>query len=149
MLEGLEDGNDSKNYEESGEKGSNEDTAEKSVAGDEQGESAEGHESNNDVKESKDAEKMDDSPVLGLLTGKKTTKLETEESKGVNEKKALSKGTIKTALRKRAQYLKANSEYASSFFELVICVFFCCIILFLISNLEFFLHFVSSFLFFG
>ncbi|PON76359.1 Histone chaperone domain CHZ [Trema orientale] len=112
LLEGVDDGNDSKNYEESGEKGSNVETAEKSVAENEQGESPEGHESNSDVKESisKDAEKMDDSPVLGLLTGKKTTKLETEESKGVNEKKALTKGTIKTALRKRARYLKDNSE---------------------------------------
>ncbi|PON46991.1 Homeodomain-like containing protein [Parasponia andersonii] len=111
LLEGVDDGNDSKNYEESGEKRSNVETAE-SVAGNEQGESPEGHESNSDVKESisKDAEKMDDSPVLGLLTGKKTTKLETEESKGVNEKKDLTKGTIKTALRKRAGYLKDNSE---------------------------------------
>ena len=129
----MDDGNDTKNHEESGEKGGNAETAEKSIAGEEHGESPEGHKANNDVKESssKDAEEMEDSPVLGLLTGKKTTKLETEESKGVNVKKTLSKGTIKTALRKRAQYLKANSEYVfvSSFFELVISLFFCSIII--------------------
>ncbi|XP_062097602.1 G-patch domain-containing protein 1 [Humulus lupulus] len=112
LLEGVGDGNDSKNCEERREKGSNVETAEKSVAGDEQCESPEGHESNIDASESfsKDADKMNDSPVLGLLTGKKTTKIENKESERVNEKKALSKATIKAALRKRARYLIDNSE---------------------------------------
>uniref|UniRef100_A0A803NL69 DEK-C domain-containing protein n=1 Tax=Cannabis sativa TaxID=3483 RepID=A0A803NL69_CANSA len=112
LLEGVDDGNDSKNCEERSEKESNMETAEKSVAGDEQCESTEGHESNIDASESfsKDADKMNDSPVLGLLTGKKTTKLENKESEQVNEKKALSKATIKMALRKRARYLIDNSE---------------------------------------
>ncbi|KAL5558390.1 hypothetical protein UlMin_034601 [Ulmus minor] len=114
LLEEANDANDSK-HEETEEKGNYEETGEKGVAGDEEANSPEEHQPNKDVKESlsKDEEKMGDSPVLGLLTGNKTTESKTEESKGVNEKKAPNKSMIKTAIRKRTQYLKANLENLS------------------------------------
>lgn len=95
LLECANDGNDSKN-EESEEKKDNVETGGKGEAREEQAESSEGHQQN--------------SPVLGLLTGNKTPEPVAEESKAVDKKKAPSKGTIKTALRKRAQYLRDKSE---------------------------------------
>ena len=58
---------------------------------------------------SEDEEKLEDSPVLGLLTGHKTTK--TENTKTENkENKEVSESIIKKAIRKRASYVEANSE---------------------------------------
>lgn len=78
--------------------------------------SPEGHQSIKDVKEPclEDEEKMEDSPVLGLMTGNKKTKSETEETQGDGNKEVPSESTIKKAIRKRAAYIKANIEYASS-----------------------------------
>lgn len=62
----------------------------------------------------KDVKDSEDSPVMGLLTGHKTTKVEREEAKGSENKEVPSESTIKKAIRKRSSYIKANSEYAAS-----------------------------------
>ena len=58
---------------------------------------------------SEDEEKLEDSPVLGLLTGHKTTKTENAktEEKGTQE---VSESAIKKAIRKRASYVEAHFE---------------------------------------
>ncbi|XP_057505097.1 KNR4/SMI1 homolog isoform X2 [Actinidia eriantha] len=65
-----------------------------------------------DVKESssEDEEKMEDSPVMGLLTELKKTKVQTKISQVVEKKKIPTESTIKEAVKKRASYLKANSD---------------------------------------
>ncbi|KAJ9167080.1 hypothetical protein P3X46_021757 [Hevea brasiliensis] len=75
-------------------------------------ESPEGHESKNDRKEpySEDEQKMEDSPVMGLLTGKKPPKSETKETLIDKNKEVPSESSIKKALLKRASYIKVNSE---------------------------------------
>ncbi|XP_031281234.1 uncharacterized protein DDB_G0283697 isoform X2 [Pistacia vera] len=82
-----------------------------STKGGEGEKSPESRQSTKDVKEpcSEDAEKMEDSPVLGLLTGNKTPKSEAEETQG-HDKEPPSESAIKIAIRKRAAYIKANSE---------------------------------------
>ncbi|EOY16257.1 Uncharacterized protein TCM_035094 isoform 2 [Theobroma cacao] len=74
-------------------------------------ESPKGRQSKKDVKEafSEDEEKLEDSPVLGLLTGHKTTKTETMETE-TKENKDVFESTIKKAIKKRASYVEANSE---------------------------------------
>ncbi|KAH1057492.1 hypothetical protein J1N35_035557 [Gossypium stocksii] len=69
-------------------------------------ESPEEREPKKEVKEpcSEDEEKLDGSPVLGLLAGHKTMKAENKETKEVSE------STIQKAIRKRASYLEANSD---------------------------------------
>ncbi|MED6111050.1 hypothetical protein PIB30_048817 [Stylosanthes scabra] len=59
-----------------------------------------------------DEEKMEDSPVLGLLKEKeqKEVKQETEEDKDNGGKVVPSETLIKKALRKRATYIRNNSE---------------------------------------
>ncbi|XP_015867105.2 uncharacterized protein LOC107404639 isoform X2 [Ziziphus jujuba] len=101
-IEGANDEDDSKN---SGE------AKEESVRGN-AAELPEGHQPKKDVKESfsEDEDKMEDSPVLGLLTGHKTNKSETDGSKGNTKRKAPSESTIKSALVKRAPYITANSD---------------------------------------
>lgn len=101
-MEGANDENDSKNSEE---------VRENSV-GEKAAESSEEHEPKKAAKESfsEDEDKMEDSPVLGLLTGHRTTKSETD---GNMKKKALSESLIKTALKKRESYIAANSEYVT------------------------------------
>ncbi|KAL5776965.1 hypothetical protein ACOSP7_009891 [Xanthoceras sorbifolium] len=105
-LDGADDDNASKNPRE---------TAEQNVSSTKGVKTPEGHQSTKDVKEpcSEDAEKTEDSPVLGLLTGHKTTKSENEESGGDLSKKLPSESIIKKAIRKRAAYVKANSEEVS------------------------------------
>ncbi|KAJ0024814.1 hypothetical protein Pint_08200 [Pistacia integerrima] len=92
-----------------------------STKGGEGEKSPESRQSTKDVKEpcSEDAEKMEDSPVLGLLTGNKTPKSEAEETQG-HDKEPPSESAIKIAIRKRAAYIKANSEYATSSLEMTI-----------------------------
>lgn len=63
------------------------------------------------VPNSEDEEKMEDSPVMGLLTGNKKTKVQTKETQGVGKKEVPTESTIKEAIKKRASYLEANSEY--------------------------------------
>lgn len=72
----------------------------------------EGCQSTKDVKEPcpENYEKMEDSPVLGLMTGNKKTKFETEEAQGDGNKEVPSESTIKKAIRKRSAYIKANIE---------------------------------------
>ncbi|XWS25159.1 hypothetical protein CRYUN_Cryun27aG0046500 [Craigia yunnanensis] len=73
--------------------------------------SPKGRKPKKDVKDagSEDEEKLEDSPVLGLLSGHKTTK--TENTKTENkENKEVSESIIKKAIRKRASYVEANSD---------------------------------------
>ncbi|KAF7114235.1 hypothetical protein RHSIM_RhsimUnG0093800 [Rhododendron simsii] len=62
------------------------------------------------VPSSEDEEQMEDSPVMGLLTGNKKTKVQTKETQGVEKKEVPTESTIKEAIKKRASYLKANSD---------------------------------------
>ncbi|KAJ6997851.1 zinc finger CCCH domain-containing protein 15 [Populus alba x Populus x berolinensis] len=75
-------------------------------------ESPERLESKNNIKEhsSEEEEKMEDSPVMGLMTGKKTTKSKTKDTQANEIKEVPSEGSIKKAMMKRASYIKANSE---------------------------------------
>uniref|UniRef100_A0A5B7CBB8 Putative glutamic acid-rich protein n=1 Tax=Davidia involucrata TaxID=16924 RepID=A0A5B7CBB8_DAVIN len=59
---------------------------------------------------SDDEEKMEDSPVMGLLIGHKKTKLEAKETQGTEKKEVPSEVTIKKAIGKRATYFSANSH---------------------------------------
>jgi hypothetical protein len=62
----------------------------------------------------KDVNDSEDSPVMGLLTGHKTTKPGTKENEVSGNNEAPSESTIKKAIRKRASYVKANSEYVTT-----------------------------------
>ena len=86
----------------------NVDTGKGEVAG-----SPEKEQMKKDVKEasSEDEEKMEDSPVMGLLTEHKKTKVQTKKSHVVEKKKIPTESTIKEAVKKRASYLKTNSKY--------------------------------------
>ena len=106
-------------------------------------ESPERLESKNNIKEhsSEEEEKMEDSPVIGLMTGKKTTKSKTKDTQAKEIKEVPSEGSIKKAMMKRASYIKANSEYvfvsfgmavnsygqSGSFTNLYVCVLFLCL----------------------
>ncbi|RDX71877.1 hypothetical protein CR513_48716 [Mucuna pruriens] len=57
-----------------------------------------------------DEEKIEDSPVLGLLKEQKRAKVETKDDKGNGTKVVLSEALIKKAVRKRSSYIKANAE---------------------------------------
>ncbi|CAL0327408.1 unnamed protein product [Lupinus luteus] len=57
-----------------------------------------------------DEDKMEDSPVLGLLKEQKGVKCETKEVKDNERKVVPSETLIKKAVRKRASYIKANAE---------------------------------------
>ncbi|XVF64593.1 hypothetical protein PTKIN_Ptkin09bG0180900 [Pterospermum kingtungense] len=97
-LDGCNDDDGSKNSGETVEKNASITT--------EQAESPKGRQPKKDVKDagSEDEEKLEDSPVLGLLSGHKSTKTKNKENKEVSE------AIIKRALRKRASYVKANSD---------------------------------------
>ncbi|ESQ38766.1 hypothetical protein EUTSA_v10029139mg, partial [Eutrema salsugineum] len=62
------------------------------------------HKAEKDAKEDMTDEKMDASPVMGLLTEENASKPVAEDSKEVLQSE------IKKALRKRSSYIKANSE---------------------------------------
>lgn len=62
--------------------------------------------------ESDDTDGKEDSPVMGLLTVEKKSGSKIKESEGTENKKHPSESTIKKAVRKRAAYVQANSEYA-------------------------------------
>ncbi|GFS36511.1 hypothetical protein Acr_00g0046400 [Actinidia rufa] len=104
-LNGGNDENDSKSSAETVEK--NVDTGKGEAAG-----SPEKEQMKKDVKEasSEDEEKMEDSPVMGLLTEHKKAKVQTKKSQVVEKKKIPTESTIKEAVKKRASYLKANSN---------------------------------------
>ncbi|KAK6939865.1 Histone chaperone domain CHZ [Dillenia turbinata] len=64
-----------------------------------------------DVKEPRsEDEKMEDSPVFGLLTGNKTTKPKVEACQGIEDKGVPDENTIRKALMKRVSYFRANSQ---------------------------------------
>ena len=71
----------------------------------------------NTIKEpcSEDEEKMEDSPVMGLLSGQKTTKSKAKDTQANEVKEVPSEGSIKKAMMRQASYIKANSEYVNSF----------------------------------
>ncbi|XVF39361.1 hypothetical protein PTKIN_Ptkin01aG0028600 [Pterospermum kingtungense] len=106
LLKCLDGGNDDEGPKSFGE------TVEKNAGTTTEGtESPKGQKPKKDGREasSEDEEKLEDSPVLGLLTGNKTTKTEnvkTEEK----ENKEISESIIKEAIRKRASYVEANSD---------------------------------------
>ncbi|KAL6984380.1 hypothetical protein U1Q18_017758 [Sarracenia purpurea var. burkii] len=108
LLECLDGGDD-----ENGSKSSAE-TAEKNVATckGEVADSSGKEQARKDAKvaSSEDDEKMEDSPVMGLLTGQKKTKVQKKGTQGVQKKEVPTENTIKEALKKRASYLKANSD---------------------------------------
>ncbi|XP_050937819.1 uncharacterized protein LOC103504049 isoform X4 [Cucumis melo] len=90
-------------------------TGRKSVNKEEMPESPEGHQSKKGAKEPclEDEEKLEDSPVMGLLTGRSTKNVESDGIKGIkgkDDKDVPSESTIMKAIRKRTSYLKANSE---------------------------------------
>ncbi|CAN8246889.1 unnamed protein product [Cochlearia groenlandica] len=72
-----------------------------------------GDEAKKDAKEDMtggcDDEKMEDSPVMGLLTEENTSK-SVEKQTTVEESKEVLQSQIKKALHKRSSYIKANSE---------------------------------------
>ncbi|CAK9169047.1 unnamed protein product [Ilex paraguariensis] len=78
----------------------------------EQAKSPEKHQTKKEVNEprSEDELKMDDSPVMGLLTVNKSTSSVQEEIEGIEKKEVPSESTIKKAIQKRGAYFKANSE---------------------------------------
>ncbi|XP_038884710.1 glutamic acid-rich protein isoform X2 [Benincasa hispida] len=92
-----------------------EETGRKSVNKEEAAEPLEGHQSKKGVKEpcSEDEEKMEDSPVMGLLIPRNTKNVESDGIKGIkdkDDKDIPSESIIAKAIRKRTSYLKANSE---------------------------------------
>lgn len=103
-MEGANDENDSKNSGEASEHSVREKAAESSG----------GHELKKDAKESlsEDEDKMEDSPVLGLLSAHRTK----SETDGSTNKKAPSESLIKSALKKRASYISTNSQYVTLVF---------------------------------
>lgn len=96
-LQWLDDGNDNE--------GSSE-MVEKNVSTTTEGtESPKGRQPKKEIKEPcSEDEKLEESPVLGLLSENKTVKNDNKENKEVSESK------IKKAIRNRAAYVKANSE---------------------------------------
>ncbi|CAK9169046.1 unnamed protein product [Ilex paraguariensis] len=88
----------------------------------EQAKSPEKHQTKKEVNEprSEDELKMDDSPVMGLLTVNKSTSSVQEEIEGIEKKEVPSESTIKKAIQKRGAYFKANSEYVTVSSELLI-----------------------------
>ncbi|KAJ6405295.1 hypothetical protein OIU84_013293 [Salix udensis] len=75
-------------------------------------ESPERLELKNNIKEpcSEDEDKMEDSPVMGLLSGQKKTKSKAKDTQANKGKEVPSEGSIKKAMMRRATYIKANSE---------------------------------------
>lgn len=70
-----------------------------------------------DVKEpnTKEEGKMEESPVMGLLTESKSPETRVEEIEDTKKNESPSEITVKEAMSKRAAYFKANSEYALVF----------------------------------
>lgn len=103
-LEGDDEDNVAKNSEETLEKNT---SSAKEVA-----ESLETYQADKDVKEPKteDEGKMEDSPVMGLLTERKSTKSGMGETEDIQKNDIPSESTIKESMRKRTAYFKANSE---------------------------------------
>ncbi|KAI6689398.1 hypothetical protein NL676_026226 [Syzygium grande] len=73
---------------------------------------SEGPQSKNEVKKSNSGseEKMEDSPVMGLLTAKKALHSAAEKTQGNGSKANITESTINKAIKKRAAYFRANSE---------------------------------------
>ncbi|KAF5739661.1 hypothetical protein HS088_TW12G00870 [Tripterygium wilfordii] len=101
-LAGGIDENDSKGTAVTAKKSAKEETAE----------SPGGIKGSKDKKEpfSEEEEKMEDSPVMGLLTGSKTEKEKREETEVIDNKEGPNESTIKIAIRERVSYVKANSD---------------------------------------
>ncbi|CAK7346995.1 unnamed protein product [Dovyalis caffra] len=98
-------------------------TGEKHVGSPKEGtQSPERLESKSNIKEpsSEEEEKMEDSPVMGLLTGQKTTKSTIKDTQSNEIKEVPNEGSIKKAMMKRASYVKANSEYVFISFGLAV-----------------------------
>ncbi|XAR55579.1 Ubiquitinyl hydrolase 1 [Bertholletia excelsa] len=107
LLECLNDGDD-----DNGSKSSAETMEKNAVTSKEVAELPGKEQMKNDVKEasSEDEEKTEDSPVMGLLTGHKKSRVQSKETEDAGKKKVPSKSTIKEAIKKRVPYIKANSD---------------------------------------
>ncbi|XP_022773227.1 glutamic acid-rich protein-like [Durio zibethinus] len=106
LLKCLDGSNDDDGSKSSGE------TVEKNVSTTTEGtESRKGRQPKKDEKDagSENEEKSEDSPVLGLLSGHKTTKTDNTETENI-ENKEVSESIIKKAIRKRVSYVEANSD---------------------------------------
>lgn len=71
------------------------------------------HQSKDEKDLTEDEEKMEDSPVLGLLKEQKRVKNETKKAEGNGKKVVPNEALIKKAIIKRSSYLKANAEYVA------------------------------------
>ncbi|XP_048130022.1 glutamic acid-rich protein-like [Rhodamnia argentea] len=73
---------------------------------------SEGPQSKNEVKKSNSGseEKMEDSPVMGLLTAKKALHSQDEKTQDNGRKADITERMINKAIKKRAAYFRANSE---------------------------------------
>ncbi|CAN1175377.1 hypothetical protein LINPERHAP2_LOCUS31913 [Linum perenne] len=107
LLESLQGAVDSNAQKDSAKMGSEVPSSIKEEAS----ETPEGDESKPDPKDlnSEEDEKMEDSPVMGLLTGQKKSKTEVNKTKD-NEKKVPTENIIKKAIWKRASYIREKSE---------------------------------------
>ncbi|XP_031373904.1 ABC transporter F family member 4 isoform X1 [Punica granatum] len=107
LLECLEGSNDADASKDPGKTAPNVVSSDKGDAA----ESPERLESKKDIKEpsSESEDKMEDSPVMGLLTAREVTK-SNKEMKGNGSKAEITESTILKAIRKRASYFKANAE---------------------------------------
>lgn len=68
------------------------------------------HQSEDEKDLPEDEEKIEDSPVLGLLKEQKGDKQETKKAEGNGKEIVPNETLIKKAIRKRSSYLKANAE---------------------------------------
>lgn len=100
-----------------GEAGDDDDATKTSEEGGEKGESTqetegqkEEHQSKDEKDLPEDEEKMEDSPVLGLLKEQKGGKQGTKIAEGNGKKIVPNETLIKKAIKKRSSYLKANAE---------------------------------------
>jgi len=105
-----------------GEAGEDDDATKMSEEDGEKGESTQETEGQKEEHQSKDEkdlledeEKMEDSPVLGLLKEQKGGKQETKIAEGNGKKIVPNEALIKKAIKKRTSYLKANAEYVVEF----------------------------------
>lgn len=64
---------------------------------------------------SENEDKMEDSPVMGLLTAQKVTKADTKGTERNENRAEITEGIILKAIKKRATYFRANAEYGPPF----------------------------------
>lgn len=80
-------------------------------------------EPNKNVKEpsSDNEDKMEDSPVMGLLTVNEIIRSDAKTMKGDGDKADIAESAIVKAITKRASYFRANAEYVILFLMMHEC----------------------------